>query len=303
MPYLKYNGQYIASGGKYTVGIAPIIPLLSFTTESFGDPFDPEFTLSSGVLEWDLGDASTSVNSNDFSHTYGSAGNKTVKVYDGTSSGAASITEINMGSDNLVGSLDISNLTNLTDLYIGFNSNLTSITNPVSSAIWTRYAVLSTGLTSLDLSGLSGLGGTISFRNSSNLTEVLLPNSSEEITLIQGWSCNLTGTLDASGLTGIGTYLYIQTNPNLAEFILPDTLTQPFLVIDVNSCSLSQNSVDDIFLKLDTYFDSNAPTSSLSVSLQGGTNSAPTDGSSNINIQNLETTFSNAGQSFTYNIN
>lgn len=183
--------------------------MLSFITEASTNTFDPNFTLSSGVLEWDLGDSSTSVNSNDFSHTYTSSGNKTVKVYDGTSSGAESITAINMTADDLVGSLDISDLTNLSYLFITNNTKLTSISNPTSSTTWTGYYVLNTGLTSLDLSGLSGLGGSISFRNCSDLTEVLLPNSSEEITIIQGWSCNLTGTLDASGLTGIGTYLYI----------------------------------------------------------------------------------------------
>ena len=47
---------------------------LSFTTEAQASAFDPTFTVGSGILRWDLGDASVAVKANDFSHTYAAGG-------------------------------------------------------------------------------------------------------------------------------------------------------------------------------------------------------------------------------------
>jgi uncharacterized protein (TIGR02145 family) len=508
--------------------------LLEFITDAYASPFDPTFTTSSGILNWNLGDTSTSINSNNFNHTYTTTGNKTVKVYSGTTSGSTGITSINMDIDNLVGTLDLRNLINLSgEFYVNNNPNLTSILNPDSSQEFTYYVAYSCNLTgtldvsgltglsgyfnvggnpnltsilnpvsskvfsyyyaydcslsgaldvsgltglggefyvynnqnlnyifnpisseifikyyaydcnligTLDISGLTGLGGEFYVFNNPNLTQILNPDSSQVFTSYYAYSCDLTGTLDVSGLTGLGGYFdvpnnpnltqilnpvssqvftsyyaygcdltgtldltgltglggnfwvynnpnltqilnpvssqvftsyyadtcnltgtldltgltglggqfYVVNNPNLTSILNPDssqvftyywayncnltgtldvsgltnlggtfnvlnnqnlthislpTINQEFIVFDASGCALDLVTVDDIFAKMDTWYTSNAPINDLLISVAGGTNAAPTDCWENVNIVNLQSIFSSAGQTLNIYIN
>ena len=192
-----------------------------------------------GILNWDLGDASSSVNSNSFSHTYASSGNKTVKIYKGTAVGAGNITKITLDNDDLVGTLDLSTLTNLNELVVNSNPRLTSIKNPTSAAIFSTYYAYDCSLNGvLDLTGLTGLRSDFQIFNNKNLSSVLFPNTSATWSYLRIENCGLTGTLDVSGLTGLGGYFMVQQNPNLQHINNPVS-SQTFSAYDAYDCSLA----------------------------------------------------------------
>jgi hypothetical protein len=213
--------------------------ILQFTTNASTDAFDPIFTVSSGILNWNLGDASNNVNSNNFSHTYISGGNKTVQVFTGTTDGSADITAINMDQDNLIGTLDISSLNNLNNFNVGYNTNLTQILNPVSSQVFTFYNATYCDLTGiLDVSGLTGLGGSFYIHYNPSLTQILNPISSQVFGLYDAENCNLTGTIDVSGLTGLGGFFDVNENPSLTSILNPDS-SQVFTYYRAYKCDLT----------------------------------------------------------------
>ena len=199
--------------------------ILTFITEASTNAFDPAFTVGSGILNWNLGDASTSVDGNAFSHTYAGGGNKTVKVYQGTTDGSTDVDTINMPSDDLVGTLDVSGLTGLGGaFYVYGNSNLTSILNPTSSETFSYYYAYNCDLTGvLDCSGLTGLGGNFRVNSNPNLTSILNPDSSQAFTYYYAYECDLTGVLDVSGLTGLGGSFQVRNNGNLTQILNPES--------------------------------------------------------------------------------
>jgi len=237
MSYFCHDGQYFysAKDEKYLFHE----PFLTFVTEASTNTFDPAFTVSAGTLHWDLGDGSI-LDSNAFEHTYAEAGNKTVKVYKGTTENINTITQIKIGNDDLVGTLNLSSLGNLGGQFLSFeNPNLTSILNPVSSETFIIYAVYDCDITgTLDLSNLTGFGGEALFYLNPNLTQILNPTSSETFTNYQAYSCNLTGTLDLTGLTGLGGWIKLQTNSNLTQILNPTSSTIIYYY-DAYDCSLS----------------------------------------------------------------
>ena len=223
---LTWNNHPLLYNYKPIVYVRPP-GFMSFQTEAYALPFDPAFSLSSGVLEWDLGDVSTNVEANSFSHTYNVSGNKTVNIYRGTTTGANDINAINMSSDDLVGTLDVSSLSNLNS-YILVNNNykLTQILNPTSSGIFTYYNAQDCNLTGvLDVSGLTGLGGNFSIHRNPNLTQILNPTSSEIFSWYSVYSCDLTGTLDISGLSRLGNRVYT-VKSNLETKKMKETLAR-----------------------------------------------------------------------------
>jgi hypothetical protein len=317
--------------------------ILKFTTNASTNTFDPEFGVLSGVLQWDLADGSI-VNANSFSHTYSLLGNKLVEVYSGTTEGALDITSLKIGSksipSDLVGIFDISSLENLSYMELTGSTNLTQIINPVSSRVFTLYAIITCNITgTLDVSGLTGLGGVFAIQDNPNLTQILNPVSSEILTTYFVGGCtNLTGTLDVSGLTGLGGDLEIFDSPNLTQILNPSssqifttyginncnltgtldvsgltglggefnvvnninllnidlpTLTQEFSEFNAKNCSLNISTVDDIFVKLNNWYQVNIPTQQLVIDLGGGGNSWPTNGWSNTELVALQTEFAN----------
>ena len=240
MPNLSYNGKRLLFPGggilNYTYQSPPI---LQFTTSSYTpDTFDPYFTVESGTLEWDLGD-NTTENSNSFTHTYTQSGNKTVKVFEGTTSGVDSINYIELNEDSLEGTIDISNCTSLNSFNVRTNPNLTSIINPTTSStfIATGYRADYCNLTGeIDISGLSGLGGTVAFSSNPNLTSIKLPTTSNSITNV---SIALTGieTLDLSGFSNVNGQLNLYSNTSLTGITMPagGTLRD----INLYGCNLS----------------------------------------------------------------
>jgi hypothetical protein len=191
-----------------------------------------------GILNWDLGDSSNNVNSNSPIHTYSSAGTKNIVVKQGTTVSAGNVTLINMSSDDLIGTIDISSFTSLTNFDVNTNKKLTKIISPVSSAAITAWIAYDCSLNgTLDVSGLSGLGGSFYVNGNSNLTKILNPTSSAQINEYYGWYCDLTGTLDVSGLTGLVDF-EVNNNPHLTQ-ILNSVSSQEVVGYIAYNCDLT----------------------------------------------------------------
>lgn len=213
--------------------------LLSFYTNDVGGTgFDPAIG-TSGLLNWNLGDGSIIIGSNSFTHVYSASGNKNVKIHKGTTDGSIGITSIAMDIDSLVGTLDISSLINLSAFNAGTNADLTQIINPVSSTVYTSYIAQHTGLVgTLDISGLTGLGGAIALDYNPGLTKILNPSSSQTVTTYFVQNCNLTGTLDISGLTGLGGSFAGSYNSGLTKILNPVS-AGTFIQYTVEFCDLT----------------------------------------------------------------
>jgi hypothetical protein len=224
----------------YEIPIPPILGFLNFYTNASTLAFDPEFIVNAGTLNWNLGDGSNNVNANSFIHTYTTTGNKLIKVFAGTTAGASSITSVNMYQDNLVGTLDISGLTELGgDFLVWDNPSLTRIINPTSSQVFTGYYASQCDLTGiLNVSGLSGLGGDFQVYDNPKLTQILNPDSSQAFTGYYAYNCDLSGTLNVSGLTGLGGIFYVDNNPNLTQILNPIS-SQIFTGYYADVCNLT----------------------------------------------------------------
>jgi len=240
---LTYNGIPLSINkipllyNTYAPGEAPI---LEFMTNDVGEgTFDPSIVVTSGLLKWDLGDTSNNIDGNTIYHIYTASGNKTVKVYKGTTSGSLGIEGLYMQGDDIVGILDLSTLTALNSLICDTNPDLTSIKNSVSSAYWDNYIVHTCNLTgTLDISGLTNLGGTFNVNGNANLQHILNPVSSWFFNTYYAGYCDLTGTLDLTGLTGLGGTFDVWGNPNLTEIKNPSS-SQYISSYSVQQCGLT----------------------------------------------------------------
>jgi len=192
-----------------------------------------------GILNWDLGDSSNNVNANSFSHTYSSPGIKCVSVYKGTASGPGNITYLDLSTNSLVGTLDISCLTNLASLYVHGNRKLTKIINPVSSTQFYQYDAFDCSLNGiLDVSGMTGLGYTFDVKQNQNLTNVLNPSTNSPFSVYSVNNCNITGTLDLRPVKRLGGNFNASFNPSLNTILLPDS-SAAFSYFYVHNCSLN----------------------------------------------------------------
>jgi len=196
-----------------------------------------------GILHWDMGDGSI-IDSNSFSHKYANTvSTKTIQVYKGTAVGAGDITQINITSDDLVGTLDVSNLINLTNLTAYNNRKLTSIIIPDTSSI-TYFRVSDCSLSGvIDVSKLSKLSVRFDVANNIKITGILNPSTNELFT--DGYfadRCDLTGVLDLRPIRNLGgssnAYLSLYYNRKLTQILLPDS-SQLFGTFYINDCSLS----------------------------------------------------------------
>jgi len=115
--------------------------------------------------------------------------------------------------------------------------------------------------------------------------------------------CNLTGTLDVSGLLGLGGVFRTRSNANLTTILFPTAFTQPFTEFLVDWCSLDQSTIDSILSKLEVWYSAHPPTADLSLYLNNGANSCPTNGNLNTNLRHLITIFGNAGYNLDWHIN
>lgn len=137
-----------------------------------------------------------------FTHAYGSSASKTVNIY----CDATEITSVSASNQQLL-SVDTTNLTQLGELIMSINFNLTSLTLPVgNTATWSQLNVNQIGLVgTFDMSGLSDMPTNFQIWNSTAVTQVITP-SSGSCTVFRVEGCALSGTLDVSNIDISGQF-------------------------------------------------------------------------------------------------
>ncbi len=210
-----------------------------------------------------------------------------------------------ISSCKIIGTLDVSGLTGLGGDFSAYNNaSLNTILNPTSSRVFNSYDVHECDLTgTLDCSGFTGLGGNFYAYTNPHLTQIINPNSSQGFSAYQAFDCSLSGTLDCSGLTNLGGIFRIENNRTLTRLLLPSTLNKQFTVFNAKNCSLNLADVDAIYSKLHALYDASAPVANIVINTDGGGNSWPTDGSSNVDYLGIYSAFNAAGKNASININ
>jgi|TARA_Y100000310_G_scaffold342760_1_gene447307 hypothetical protein len=130
----------------------------------------------------------------------------------------------------------------LNALNASFNPKLITFTGGVSSGPITSSSFqYNTLLTSLDLSGYTGMSGTIRLEYS-GYTTVLLPSTSGAFTLIYGNNCTSLTSIDLSPLGNISTDIRFNGCSSLTSVTFPDS-TGSILNLRMNNCNLSYADV------------------------------------------------------------
>lgn len=234
----------------------------------------------------------------------------------GSVTGKTSLTQIYVaGSNTLTGSVET--LTNLSILFITGSNTLTGSLTPLTnltllyatgsntlsgslSSMLNLGSIVITGSNALtnplDLSALNKLI-SLQVQNSSLVT-FISPASSVILQTTYLYSCNFD-KFDFTNTLNLRGDLQIYNNPNDTSLILPATLTGDFTRIDAHGNALNQSSVDNLFKKLATYYQTHTPTANLYIDVSGGTNSAPTGGGNNADIIAIDAAFSGANKIFT----
>lgn len=202
------------------------------------------------------------------------------------------------------GTMDISMLSSVEYLRISY-CDVSTIVWPTNCSSLTLKAFEGYNCNfsgNFDISNFYRLGGTFQCYNN-NITSFTFPDVSMSVAgSIRLLNNNLSGTLDISTLVKANYYLDGNDNTNLENVLWP-VFEQPLALIRWNDCSLNQTTVDGLLSNLSTYFTDNSPVYNLTVSLQGGNNAVPTDGSLNVDISTLEYIFGNTSRTLTITYN
>ena len=144
------------------------------------------------------------------------------------------ITELFMGQEHICDELNLSLFEGATT--IKFNDNeIDEVTLPSSTALVVITNFSNNNLTSLDLSVLEDIGGSIRYNGNSGLTTVTNATASGElITDYRGFSCALTG-IDLSGYSRLGGNVLIYDNDATTITFPSSSETFTMLRIDQNN--------------------------------------------------------------------
>lgn len=159
----------------------------------------------------------------------------------------------------------------------------------------------------LDLRVFPYIDGDIEVYSNSGLTGIILPDASSPYIYggtFQAYNCDLQGNLDLSLLKN-RRYFTVYGNSDLMSIDLP-TLVQNnnyHIAGRFHDCSLNQTTVDGILSAYATLFQNITIGYNFTLSLEGGTNAVPTDGSLNVDISILEYEFSQSTRTLTLTYN
>jgi len=198
--------------------------------------------------------------------------------------------------------LDISPYSHLAgEIYIWNNTLMDSIKTGTSSENINVFNLLNLKNTfkTVDLSGYPGLGGSLSVAGCTGVNLVILPTSSRNFTsvIIIGTALD---SINTTSLSGAINSLNMSSNASLNIFRGFNWIRTTTTTVNFQYCSLDVESIDNILAALNAYFSANAPTTNLTLTLNGGTNAAPTGGNDNTDAVNLQAVFTAAGQTLTY---
>jgi hypothetical protein len=147
------------------------------------------------------------------------------------------LSTISMFNQRVIGSLDLSKCTNLgTTLSVYTNPQLSAITLPNTSKVFSTVYFSSCGFRELNLTGLTGFGGNFRADTNAGLTGVTFPTSSQTFDQFYLDSCDLRN-LDLSGLSNFGGRFRATSNANLTGITFP-TSSQTFDQFYLDSCDL-----------------------------------------------------------------
>jgi uncharacterized protein YqkB len=160
----------------------------------------------------------------------------------------------------------------------------------------------------IDLSIFSEIEGEINISDNIGITGLILPETLSSYSY-GGWfyanNCNLQGNLDLSKKR-VQSQFYLNSNPNLVSIDMPSLVSSSNYWLNgrFHNCGLNQTTVDNILSSFSNLFQQFTISYPFNLSLEGGTNAIPTDGSLNIDISTLKYRFSQAGRvlTLTYNI-
>lgn len=195
-----------------------------------------------GVVIWDDGDIDAfdaSGGAAVLSHNYGSPGTYTVQII----CNATDITRFDARNQGLVNTINVSQCSNLTNLDVGDNTGLTGITAPISSVTYTNFQVDNTGITSLSIGNLNGLGGNFEADDCTSMVSASFGSSSVAFSMFLFFdNTAFVGTLDLVNLTGWGGNINISGNTNMTGLNAPTSSeTISFLLANDNDFTGSIN--------------------------------------------------------------
>jgi len=248
------NINYKLSSRLQTPNRNSTLDLITFYhTNDVATALSMAITKSGATTQWDYGDGSAIDTANSISHTFPTS--KETYLITANVDDFDDITVWDSDDDQVTGNFDWSDLTNVTNFTLSNSAGLGSITNPTTATVMTNYDVQGSGMTTLDVSGLTGLGGIFDCNASGNLTSIVVPASTQTFSLFTFYDCDVA-FFDLTPLTNLteATSVYI----NLGNNSLTAAEVNQFLV-DLDS--MSTNGFATRTIKID------------------GTNAAP-DGSS-----------------------
>jgi hypothetical protein len=202
--------------------------------------------------------------------------------------------QIGISNNPNLTSIDISGLTNSNDFSISTNSSLTQSTFNNLIQVSGQISINNnSSLESISLNSLTTAGKIIIDDNSSLETidlssldniKVIAEDTGNDILYIAENNSNLK-SLDISGLVtvidGIISLVFLTGFPNLEEVILNNAVDATN--VDITNANLTQTSVDNILVALDT-----AGYSGGTVDLSGGTSAAPSVGTGQPAVTSLQ---------------
>lgn len=230
------------------------VDLINFRTESeTPDTFTGTIVKSGDVASWNYGDGTALDVTNTPSHVYTVPKEKIGYIQIDS---FASVTGLTMNSDKLNGILDLSDLISITTIEIEDHIPLDGIINPSHANVMVKYSVEGCVLlTSVDVSGLTKLGGIFNASLCTGLVTIVLPISTQTFSL---FDVNLSNV----------NYFDLTTLSNLTESI--------GVTIDLSDNSLNATEVNHFLVDLDAMSTGGFAGRTI---LIDGNNAAP-DGSS-----------------------
>jgi hypothetical protein len=217
------------------------------TNASSGTTFNPSAFLSQNTSLWNTGDNGFVVAGNTLSKVYGDSGTtKTVKLI---VPDLSKVYSFQAYTDNLVGNLDLSSLTNSMDgsnMWYQNNLSLTGFTQPSQQITALQFLINDCDITGvLDISNIElqnqgATSATFNCSNNNSLTGVLHKQSTGNISTYRANNCNITGNLVLTAFTGLRGVFLVNDNTPLTG-ITHTACTGTFTSYSVYNCNLTGN--------------------------------------------------------------
>lgn len=137
----------------------------------------------------------------------------------------------------IIGHLDLSGLSGITNFHVEENMGLTGITFPTTDSNFSSFTITKTSIKDLDISGLNNLNDDFKILNCYELSSITFPNSSELFTNLEINDVN-TIDIDISNLTNISDTILIRNNPVLTSITIAEN-SNVFETVYLNNSDLS----------------------------------------------------------------